>query len=176
MGLPQTRQESTASSVMWRAQWTTFDSGDGALGCSWWACVRNRTFGAVSAGGGGGGVGAAGALAVRTRTLGGSACGTDGGGAAVCAAASCSAMLAFASAVQSALHDGHCTGTGIRPFTGSTSKANFVSHAQRILTSMSQGLGFNRMTFVGGDRLKADLAGLASTEPSQKRKLPPYLL
>ena len=124
-------------------------------------------------------MGAAGVAAVRMRTLGGSVGGGGGVGATdvvAVAAASCPAMMAFASAVQSALHDGHSTGTGIWPFTGSTSKANFVPQTHSTLTSMGQGFGLSRMTFAGGDRLKADFAGLASMAPSQNRKLPPYLL
>lgn len=72
---------------------------------------------AVGAAGGGGGTG-------TVRTAG-----------EVLAASICRAY-SFAASVPSKAQFGHCTGAGIWPFTGSTSKLYFVPHEQRIFTSM----------------------------------------
>jgi hypothetical protein len=52
-------------------------------------------------------------------------------------AASCSLMIALAASVPSAPQLGQFTRTGIRPLTGSTSNANFVSQPHSTLTFMA---------------------------------------
>ena len=82
---------------------------------------------------GAGAVSAAAGAAAMAGTAVAETIGTAGAPAAA-AAAICPRISAFASSRALALQPGQFTFTGIRPLTGSTSKANFVPHGHWIFT------------------------------------------
>lgn len=63
------------------------------------------------------------------------------GSIAVGALASRSETIRFPASVPSEEQDGHLTGPGNRPLSGSTSNLYFVPHEQRILTSIMAAAG-----------------------------------
>src|SRR3954471_4056464 len=122
IGLPHTKHSAAGISPGCFGHVVTveLDSPEGAGGgCETAACAAAATATRAIGAGGGGGAEAAGA------GTGDAIMATGAGAAAICCA-----IATSANSVASAPHVGHCTGAGMRPRTGSTSKRNFAPHGQ----------------------------------------------